>query len=270
MNPDDDIPASGDWLKRDALFKKFNALPLSQRRTLSVAAVKAGQVYGSVPEKWNTLMFKAQNQYMVQRNKNQKNPVEKKLWPKDGFKSIAKAATEQKRRIRHKLKEEPSISNLGEYQMYIVLRLFSKIPFRNGFADMQVSKKSDGNYIEVPKKGLIVFHMREYKNSKQLGERSIKLDRGNTIQLKKFLKYRGELGLKHNYLLSTRTGAKMSRATLGKALHKKTKALLGKAFGSRMIRILAASDSKDVIMAASDLSNKMLHTMKQTKQYIRK
>ena len=155
--------------------------------------------------------------------------------------------------------------------MYIVLRLFSKIPFRNTFADMHVSK-SDGNYIEVPKRGPIVFHMREYKNSKQLGERKIKLDRGNTTQLKKFLIYREQLGLKHDYLLSTRTGAKMSRATLGKALHKKTKSLTGKAIGSRMIRILAAStpENQQAIEKAADLSNKMLHTMQQTKQYIRK
>ena len=184
--------------------------------------------------------------------------------------AIRKAATEQKRRIRHVLKDEPNVAGLYRYGMYIVLKLFTELPFRNTFADMQVSKSKEGNYIEVPKKGNVVFHMKQYKYSKQLGEKELKLGRANTIALKKFLRYREAAGVKHNYMLSTRNGSRMTRATLGKALHKVTKELLGKAFGSRLIRVLAATENKAEIDKASEISEKMLHSVKQSKQYTRK
>ena len=283
---DGDIPLSGSWLAKEDLMTKFKKLPLTQRRTLSVAAVKAGQVYNNKPaEKWNTQMYKSQSEYTDQRNKNEKSDKEKNIWPKDGFKSIKKAATEQKRRIRHILKDDPTISGLYRYGLFIVLKLFTELPFRNTFADMKVSESKDvpkgneegskaphaqGNYIEVPKKGNVVFHMRQYKYSKQLGEKNITLGRANTIQIKKILKYREAAGVKHDYLLSTTTGARMSRATLGKALHKVTKELLGKSFGSRLIRVLAATASKPEIDKATEIAEKMLHGVKQSKQYTRK
>ena len=215
-------------------------------------------------------MYKSQSEYTDQRNKNEKSDKEKNIWPKDGFKSIKKAATEQKRRIRHILKDDPTISGLYRYGLFIVLKLFTELPFRNTFADMKVSESKEGNYIEVPKKGNVVFHMRQYKYSKQLGEKNITLGRANTIQIKKFLKYREAAGVKHDYLLSTTTGARMSRATLGKALHKVTKELLGKSFGSRLIRVLAATASKPEIDKATEIAEKMLHGVKQSKQYTRK
>lgn len=263
------IPVAGGWLNKSELMNKFKKLDLSKRRTLSVAAVKAAKVYKQPAEKWEKEMFKSQSEYTNQRNKNEKSETEKKLWPKGGFKAIKKAATEQKKRIRHILKDEPTKSGLYEYQFFIVLKLFTELPFRNTFADMKVKESKEGNYIEVPKKGSIVFHMKQYKNAKQLGEKELKLGRANTTQLRKFLKYREQV-VDHDFLLSTRTGSRMTRATLGKSLHKITKKLLGKAFGSRLIRVLAATDSKKEIDKATDIADKMLHSSKQSKQYTRK
>ena len=65
----------------------------------------------------------------------------------------------------------------------------------------------------------------------------------------------------------------MTRSALGKALVRYTKSLTGKkGFGSRLIRILAATDKKDEIQAVAELSNKLLHSTsgKETKQYVRK
>jgi hypothetical protein len=235
---------------------------------LSVAAVKAGNAYGIKVEKWETLMYKGQSEYTAQRSKNIKSETEKKQWPKGGFQALKKAAVEQKRRLRHILKTEPTLKGLYKYQFFIVLKLFTELPFRNTFADLQV-EKSPGNYLEIPKKGSIKVILRKYKNVKQLGEKEFKLNRSNTTQLRKFLKYREGL-VEHKYLLSTRTGKRMTRATMGKALHKVTKDLLGKAFGSRIIRVLAATESKAEIDKVADLSSKMLHTTAQTKQYTRK
>ena len=265
------IPTSAGWLSKEELMTKFKKLPLTQRRTLSVAAVKAGQVYGKNNEKWVSQMYKSQSEYTDQRDKNEKTDKEKKLWPKGGFASIKKAATEQKRRIRHVLTGEPSNEGVFRYGMYIVLRLFSELPFRNTFADLQVSKSAEGNYIDVPKRGNIKLYLRQFKHSKQIGHRDFTLSKANSTALRKYLKYREAAGVTHKFLLSTKSGARMTRGTLGISLHKLTKDLLGKSFGSRLIRILASSSVKPEIDKAVEMSEKLLHgRMKQTKQYTRK
>ena len=123
--------------------------------------------------------------------------------------------------------------------------------------------------MNIPKKGVITLQMKQYKNAKQLGETEIKLSRGATIQLKKFIRYREGL-VDHDWLFSGRGGGKLTRPALGKLLHRATKQLLGTGFGSRLIRVLAATASKEDIDKVTELSKKMLHTTKQTKQYTRK
>ena len=263
-----DIPETGGWLSSGKLLEKFKALNLTQRRPLSVAAVKAGQTYGSKGEKWDTMMYKAQSEYNAQRNKNIKSETEKDKWPKGGFASIKKAAVEQKRRLRHILKSEPTLKGMYKYQFFIVLKLFTELPFRNTFADLQVEKAA-GNYLDIPKKGSIKIILTRYKNVKQLGPKEFKLNRSNTTQLRKFLKYREGL-VDHKFLLSTKNGKRMTKSAMGKALHLVTKDLLGKSFGSRIIRVLAATESKAEIEKVADLSSKMLHTTAQTKMYTRK
>ena len=265
---DGDLPDTGAWLNKKELMEKYEKQPLGKRRHLSLAAVKAGQAYGQKADKWQTKMFRDQSQYQQIRNRNERTPSEKKIWPKHGFKAIKQVTREQRRRITHILKEEPSLKRMYPYQTYMILKLFKEIPFRNTFADLSLKDKSK-NFVNVPKKGNITFQMKQYKNSKQLGETEVKLSRGATTALRKFIKYREGL-VKHDWLFSTKSGQKLSRAALGKILHKVTKDLLGKSFGSRLIRILHATDSKEEIEKVAELANKMLHTTKQTKQYVRK
>ena len=265
---DQELPTTGAWLNKKELMEKYEKLPLGKRRHLSLAAVKAGQSYGQKVEKWQTKMFRDQSQYQQKRNRNERTPTEAKKWPKHGFKAIKQVTREQRRRITHILKEEPSLKRMYPYQTYMLLKLFKEIPFRNTFADLSLKDKSK-NFVNIPKKGRITFQMKQYKNSKQLGETEVKLSRGATTALRKFIKYREGL-VKHDWLFSTKSGQKLSRAALGKILHKVTKDLLGKSFGSRLIRILHATDNKEEIEKVAELANKMLHTTKQTKQYIRK
>jgi hypothetical protein len=268
ISDEEGIPETGGWLNSTKLFEKFKKLPLNQRRPLSVAAVKAGKTYKTNLQKWETLMYKAQSEYNSQRNKNLKSETEKKKWPKGGFTSIKKAALEQKRRLRHILKSEPTLKGMYKYQFFIVLKLFTELPFRNTFADLEV-EKGTGNYLDIPKKGSIKIILTKYKNVKQLGPKEFTLNRSNTTQLRKFLKYREGL-VDHKFLLSTKNGKRMTKSAMGKGLHKVTMDLLGKSFGSRIIRVLAATESKADIDKITDLSNKMLHTTAQTKQYTRK
>ena len=265
---DGPVPSTGAWLNKKELMAKYEKLPLPKRRTLSVAGVKASQAYGQKDDKWSVKMFRDQSEYIEKRNKNERSDAETKAWPKHGFAAVKKAAKEQRKRISHLLTEEPSKKNMYPYQVYILFRLYSEIPFRNTFADLNLKDKTK-NYVEVPKKGSITFHMVDYKNVKQLGKREIKLSRGATTQLRKFLKYREGL-VEHDWLFSGKGGGKLSRPALGKLLHRSTKQLLGKAFGSRLIRVLAATESRKEIEKVAELSKKMLHTPAQTKQYTRR
>ena len=113
-------------------------------------------------------MFRDQSEYTAQRNKNERSESEIKKWPKHGFKAVKKAAREQRKRITYLLKEDPSLKNMYPYMIYILFRLYSEIPFRNTFADLNLKDKSK-NYVRVPKKGSIVFEMKQYKNAKQPG-----------------------------------------------------------------------------------------------------
>jgi len=268
---DGKIPLTGDWLGKKELFEKYRKLPLNKRRHLSISAVKACQLYKRSADKWTIEMYKDSSKYEQERNLNKRSDKEKEQWPKKGYKSVKKAAKMMWDRVKVLLgkDEEPNLKTLYKYQMFIVLKLFSQIPFRNTFASFHVSK-AEGNFIERPKRGNFKFVVNEHKTVKKLGPKTVLLSRANTMALRKFLKYRDQVKeIKHDFLLSTKTGLKMTKSTMGKALHRTTKELLGKAFGSRLIRVLAATDSKQEIDKVEELANKMLHTSKQTKQYTR-
>ena len=266
------VPLTHNWLKKKETYEKYSKLPLKTRRHLSVGAIKALQSYGQKDDKWEAAMYKDASKYQTERNKNQKSETEKANWPKKGYAALKVASRDQWKRIKHIVSDKPTMSGLYKYQMFMVLKLFAEIPFRNTFATLEIEKSNTNNYIDLPKKGNATFVVRKHKSSKQIGERSVKLSRAATMALRKFLKYRAEV-VDHSFFLTSKTGKKMSRAALGKALHRYTKSLTGKkGFGSRLIRVLAATDKSKEIEAVAELSNKLLHSTsgKQTKQYVRK
>ena len=264
------VPTSKSWLNSEELWKKYKAKPVNIRRHLSTAGVKASQALKMKPEnKWFAAMIKDQNLYQTERNKNEPSDKEKELIPKSGLKAIKKSAVELKKRIKFVLQAEPSKSGLYKYQWFIALKLYSEIPFRNTFADINITG-TKSNHLVRPKKGKYKFVMTDFKNSDRLGPREIPISRAGTMALKKYLAYRDKVGIKHNKLFSTKNGEPMNKATFGKGLQSTTTKILGKPIGSRIIRILHASDKADVIREAAELTNKLLHTSKQTAQYVRK
>ena len=269
VDSEGDVPLTGVWLSKPKLFEEYKKKPLKIRRHLSTAAVKASQAFKVNGDKWSVQMYKDSNSYERKRNKNLKTETETKQWPKKGFKSVAVASKEMMKRVRILLKDPPTMKVLYKYQMALVLRLFQDIPFRNTFATLRLSK-GDHNYVEIPKKDPIQFVIKKHKAAKHIGPRTIKLKRGASIFLKKFLKYRKEV-VDNDFLLNTMKEAQMSRATMSKALHRVTKELLGKSFGSRLIRVLAATSKRKEIELVQELGHSMLHgNSKQTAQYSRK
>lgn len=270
----DEVPLNAKWLASDALFAKYKKLPLKQRRHLSVAGIKVLQVLGvkNDESRWRIAMLEDANNHQVERAKNKKTKKEANDWPKGGLKSISKASKEVLKRLKHKLAEEPNVATLYKYQFGVALRLFTEAPVRNDFATLEIEKNANGNYLDIQPKGNAKLVFRKHKASKKIGGREINLSRGMTTALRKLLKYRKTAGVEHKHLLVTKTGKPLSKAAFGKGLHKVTKDVLNKAFGSRLIRILTATANQDVLSAADKLANDMLHSKagKQTREYVRK
>lgn len=273
LEEEKEIPSSATWLKNKTLVEKYKKLPLKVRRHLSIAAVKALKAYKEPSEKWEILMYKDASAYQRERGKNKRTDKEKSAWPKGGLNAVKKASKEQWKRVKLLLNAEPNLKTLYKYQLFLALKLFSELPFRNLFPTFSLEKSDEGNYIRKPKKGNFVFVVQQHKAAKKIGTREVTLSRASTMAVRKFLKYRADVPeIKHTFLLSNKKGEKMSKSGFSKAMHRITKDLIGKSFGSRLIRILSATELKPELDKVAELKHKMLHSegSKQTKQYTRK
>ena len=265
---DGEIPATeSKWLKSKKLVDAYNKLPYSKRRALSVAGTKASRAYGVSSDEWYKRLVNDQELYLKNRTKNKRTPEEDAKMLKGGIKELKKIATEYKRKINRDLKK-PSIKSLRKYQLYISMRLFVELPFRNDFVSFLVSGKKD-NYILYKKRKKAKFVVQKFKNSDKLGPREVEISVALTRALKQFLKFREPL-VKHDFLFSNQDEKPMSKQAFSKAFHKVMEQESGKKFGSRILRIMHANENADIIEKSSELTNKMLHTSEQTKQYIKK
>jgi hypothetical protein len=246
------------WLESKAVLTQYDALPFSSRRALSVAGLKASRAYGINTDKWYARMLDDQEEYRKNRAKNKR------------VKELKKITSEYKRHINRELREPPTLKSLYKYQLYLCLRLFVDLPFRNDFPTFSLTQSKTGNYILYKKRKHVTFIIQKYKNSDRLGPREVEVSAALSKVLKQFLKFRDKLGLKHDFLLSNVNGDPMSKQAFSKAIHKITLDLSGKSFGSRILRVLHATENAEIIAKSSELTNKLLHTASQTRQYVKK
>jgi hypothetical protein len=227
-------------------------------------------MYGIKAEnKWAVAMTKDVKAYEENRNKHKMSDYESANIPKGGLKDITKALKVYKTQIASVFTKKPSLAGLYKYQLFLALKLMSTaVPVRNDLPTINVEHEK-GNYL-VKKKSSYTIVFTKFKNSDKLGPREIKLDRASSMQMKKFLKYRDGL-VDHDFLFSLRSGANMSKGAFSQALIKLTQKLIGKKIGSRLLRVMFASDNAEILKAADNISKKMLHskTGKQTRQYVK-
>ena len=114
-----------------------------------------------------------------------------------------------------------------------------------------------------------MLNIRQHKNMKKTGSSQITLSRGATMAVRRFIKYKDKVHDKQ-FLFTNMKGEKLSKQSLSKMLHRVTADTLSVSFGSRMIRILAATSKKDEIDAVQALAGKMLHSAEQQGLYVRK
>ena len=266
--PSQSLPETASWLKAKTLYEKYKKLPLEKRRALSVAAVKAGQAYGLKDnKKWYDAMLSDIKEYKQKRSQQNKSEVEKKLWLEGGLKDLKRASTEYKREIRRQLAEN-TLKSLYLYSKYLILRAYSELPLRNTLADVEIG--SGENHLSK-KKGIYTLKLTKYKTSAKVGPIEVPISRALSTAITKYVKYRSQFDLDHKFLLVNAQGKKLSRKALGIILQKLSKKYLGKAVGTRQLRVQFATENREVIEKALKISKGMLHSdMKTTKGYTRK
>ena len=265
-----DLPDSRKWLKEKTLKDKYEKLPLGKRRHLSLAAHMFFKAFKEENEYWKGRMQKDSDEYSEERKKNKKSSKEEKNWVDDALKKLKKVSTEYKRTINYKLKQEPSIANLWLYTQYLIVRFYSSIQLRNDLGNVSLKDTGKNNFLKRVKGSKYDLIMRDFKASKQIGDRLIHVDKALSNVLHAYINYRGRVGVKHDYLLSNSKGLKLSKSALGKALRKITLDKLSKNIGVRMLRVFNATENAKILAAADEISNNMLHSTKQSREYIRK
>jgi hypothetical protein len=266
-----ELPKESKWLMSEKMGKKYKSFKNNIRRHLSSAGFIATKLYGLKEEnQWNKRMIVDAKEYEVNRARNVKSEYEEKNIPKGGLADIKKALKTYKIQIKNVFTRPPSLSNLYKYQLFLALKLMStNTPFRNDLPGINVEKEK-GNYLAKNKGGYKIV-MTKFKNSAKVGPKEVPLNRANSMEMKRFLKYRDEL-VDHEFLFSLKSGKPMTKSAFGQALIKLTSNLLNKKVGSRLIRVMFASENTEVLSKADDVSNKMLHAKdsRQTRQYVRK
>ena len=267
------IKGDGKWLTKKELFEKYDNLDLNRKRLFSVAAVKGLKAYGMESKEWNTRLSKASESYDKQRAKRKITSKEQEKWPADGYKSLRKAAKEEKLLVKKSLKrKDKTLKDLLAIQNYLVLFLYSYHPIRLDFADVFVKKPEAGekkNYLYKAKRIGWQLTLRNYKTAKFRGETVIKIDRAPSRALSMFVPILKSV-VKHEKLLSNASGNPLTRNGLSKLLTKLTKKHLGVGFSASLIRVLFSTENRKLIEKAAKIQDEMGHNMKQSLAYTRK
>jgi len=269
---DGDVPVSTTWVKKS--LENIKEKPVGVRRHLSIAIVKFLKgVKGpkKLLETASEQMEEDAVKYKKKRGTNKWSTTEKAKRPVKGIKALTDAAKEMGTIVRRLIKheDEPSLTTLYKYQAWLLLQLYTEVPLRNTWATFKLKDVDGANYLKTGR-GKFKLYIRSHKNVKKTGVVELDLDRKTTMRIRKFLAYRKKVAPSNDALFNTLRGTPMSRGALSKFLHKTTKNLLGKGFGSRLIRVLAATAKAKEIEASSKLAENMLHSAEQQKTYVRK
>ncbi|MAD43386.1 MAG: hypothetical protein CMH98_00135 [Oceanospirillaceae bacterium] len=269
----DVISGDGKWLLKKELLDKFDNLDLNKKRLFSVAAIKGLKAYKLQSEEWNKRLSGASEKYDKMRAKRKITSKESARWPKSGYKSLRKAAKDEKLEIKKNFKKtDKTLKDLLKIQNYIILFLYSYHPLRLDFADVHVKKPEKGtklNYLyKAPRIGWQLT-LRSYKTAKFRGETVIKIDRAPSRALSIFVPILKSV-VEHDKLLTNAAGKPLSRNGLSKLLKKLTKKHLGTGFSAGLIRVLYSTENIETIEKAKKIQDEMGHSAKQSLAYTRK
>ena len=255
-----EIPNNHRWINSALLKKIRKTLPLMKFKNMCIAANKALSAYEKKNEEWLKAMKESSAKYSDQRNKQERTKREAANWPKDGYKALAKLATELYGEVEHLYGKAPakvSYPQLWQMMRHFVILFYSKHALRGDLADVR-TKRGGSNYIQ--KKGAKWhLHVGQHKTVKAHGPIELDLDPAVGKQLDKYLVYL-RAKTKHGFLLSTkRYGHKLSRKDMMQMIRTTTKDRLGLNIGVQMIRVLKTTDHFESIDKSAKLRGELAH-----------
>ena len=254
----DTIPESSAWLKKAPAW--LNKQTLNIKKILSAAGVKAAQTYGTTHEALSKIVKKAGEEYDAFRKKGKKTKREAALMPKDGYKSVAKAAA----RLRADLpKTTKTLRDYMRVQDAWLLSFFAKHTPRL-INDVLIGK---GKNKLVQKGKTFTLVLGQHKTSKTMGTSKIKLDKSLYELTNRMIKGRPPV-VDHNYLLVAPRGGKMSKSQLSARLRKITGKALGRGFSTQILRVLKATDKSAEMKKVRQYLAEMGHSLTQEAKYV--
>ena len=205
-------------------------------------------------------MLESTLKYNEERDKQKRTKREEANWPKEGYKALAKLATELHKDVAHLYEKAPAkvtMPELWQMMRHFVILFYSRHALRGDLADVRI-KRSGSNYLE--KKGKTWhLHVGQHKTVKAHGPIELDLDAAVAKQLEKYLLYL-KAKTKHGFLLSTkRYGNKLSRKDMMQMIRTTTKERLGKNIGIQMIRVLKTTGHFKSIDESAKLRGELAH-----------
>ena len=192
--------------------------------------------------------------------------------PKGGFDSLKHVISSLRKELKHLLSEPNKwdLKDLVRVQELIIVSLYYDFPLRLDYADLHIDSEED-NYIKKSSRKPRGYFIKltDFKTSKSLGKQTFKLNRNNQRLLNKFVPQVKRL-TKHGFLLTNKSGNKMTKQVLSKQLQHTTRKRLGRTFSVQLLRILYAMKNRGVIESAKEVSRKLLHSQEQSLLYSKK
>jgi len=262
------------WLTETKLFTWYDKQKLSVRRHMATAASVALKVYKKESEEWKKRQQKSMKEFDEERRERKLTDKQKAKMPSKGFDVLKGVISTMKKELRHVLAkkyDEWSMSDLLRVQDLIIISLYYNYPLRLDYATLNIGKRDNGNSIFKNMSKPRGWHitLREYKTAKSIGEKTIKPNTANQRLLNKFVPAVKHLTT-HNFLLTNQNKGKMSKQVLSKRLMAITKRRIGKDFSVQLLRILFAMKNRGVLETATQVSEKLLHSVAQSLQYAKK
>ena len=255
-----DIPNNARWLNEALLKKIKKTLPLMKFKNMTIAGNKALAAYGKKNEKWASAMKDSTQDYNRERDKQQRTKREAANWPKEGYRALAKLASELHEEVEPYYGKAPAkvtYPELWHMMRAFVILFYSKHALRGDLADVRI-KRGGSNYLE--KKGKKWhMHIGQHKTVKAHGPIELDLDSAVGAQLDKYLPYL-RAKTRHGFLLSTkRYGNKLDRKDMMQLIRATTKSRLGLNIGIQMIRVLKTTDHFKSIDESAKLRVELAH-----------
>jgi len=253
-------PNNHKWINSALLKKIKRTLPLMKYKNMTIAGNKALSAYDKKNEEWAKAMMESTTRYNKERDKQKRTKREEANWPKEGYKALAKLATELYKDVEHLYDKAPAKVTFPELWLmmrHFVILFYSRHALRGDLADVKI-KRSGANYIE--KKGSRWHaHIGQHKTVKAHGPIELDLDAAVGKQLEKYLLY-VRAKTKHGFLLSTkRYGNKLTRKDMMQMIRTTTKDYLGLNIGIQMIRVLKTTDHFKSIDESAKLRGELAH-----------